>query len=164
MAYDDIINAEAQRSQVDPDLLRSMMKQESAGNPTAVSKVGASGLMQLMPATAKELGVSNIFDPQQNIAGGAKYVRQLIDKYGNVDHAVMAYSVGPGKFDKFLSGEVKSLPNETTQYGDKVSANFANLKKGIMPQENAANVDAWLGQSKAPVGGIQSADAWLGAG
>lgn len=164
MAYDDIINAEAQRNQVDPDLLRAMMRQESGGNPTAVSKAGASGLMQLMPATAKELGVSNIFDPQQNIAGGAKYVRQLIDKYGNVDHAVQAYNVGPGKFDKFLAGEIKSLPQETVQYGDKVSANFANLKKGIMPQENAANVDAWLGQSKAPTGGVQSADAWLGAG
>lgn len=164
MAYDDIINAEAQRNQVDPDLLRAMMQQESGGNPTAVSKAGASGLMQLMPATAKELGVSNIFDPQQNIAGGAKYVRQLIDKYGNVDHAVQAYNVGPGKFDKFLAGEIKSLPQETVQYGDKVSANFSNLKKGIMPQENAANVDAWLGQSKAPTGGVQSADAWLGAG
>lgn len=164
MAYDDIINAEAQRNQVDPDLLRAMMRQESGGNPTAVSKAGASGLMQLMPATAKELGVSNIFDPQQNIAGGAKYVRQLIDKYGNVDHAVQAYNVGPGKFDKFLAGEIKSLPQETLQYGDKVSANFANLKKGIMPQQNAANVDAWLGQSKAPTGGVQSADAWLGAG
>lgn len=164
MAYDDIINAEAQRNQVDPDLLRAMMRQESGGNPTAVSKAGASGLMQLMPATAKELGVSNIFDPQQNIAGGAKYVRQLIDKYGNVDHAVQAYNVGPGKFDKFLAGEIKSLPQETVQYGDKVSANFANLKKGIMPQENAANVDAWLGQSKGPTGGVQSADAWLGAG
>lgn len=163
MAYDDIINAEAQRNQVDPDLLRAMMRQESGGNPTAVSKAGASGLMQLMPATAKELGVSNIFDPQQNIAGGAKYVRQLIDKYGNVDHAVQAYNVGPGRFDKFLAGEIKALPQETVQYGDKVSANFVNLKKGIMPQENAANVDAWLGQSKGPTGGVQSADAWLGA-
>lgn len=164
MAYDDIINAEAQRNQVDPDLLRAMMRQESGGNPTAVSKAGASGLMQLMPATAKELGVSNIFDPQQNIAGGAKYVRQLIDKYGNVDHAVQAYNVGPGRFDKFLAGEIKSLPQETVQYGDKVSANFANLKKGVMPQQNSANVDAWLGQSTAPTGGVQSADAWLGGG
>lgn len=163
MAYDDIINAEAQRNQVDPDLVRSMMQQESRGVPTAVSQKGASGLMQLMPATAKELGVSNIFDPQQNIAGGTKYLRQLIDKYGNVEHAVMAYNMGPSAFDQYQSGK-RELPKETAQYGDKVSANFANLKKGIMPQENAANVDAWLGQGKEPTGGMQSVDAWLGAG
>ena len=163
MAYDDIINAEAQRNQVDPDLVRSMVLQESRGVPTAVSPKGASGLMQLMPATAKDLGVSNIFDPKQNIAGGTKYLRQLIDKYGNVEHAVMAYNMGPGAFDQYQAGQ-RELPKETAQYGDKVSANFANLKKGIMPQENAANVDAWLGKGNAPTGGVQSADAWLGAG
>lgn len=161
--YDDLINEASAKYGVDPDLPRAMMQQESRGNPNAVSRVGASGLMQLMPATAKELGVTNIFDPAQNIDGGIRYLSQLLGKYGDVEKAVQAYNMGPGAFDKYQAGERK-LPGETADYLGKVSTNFANLKKGIMPQQNAANVDAWLGQSAAPTGGVQSADAWLGGG
>lgn len=161
--YDDLITAASAKYGVDPDLPRAMMQQESHGNPNAVSRVGASGLMQLMPATAKDLGVTNIFDPAQNIDGGVRYLSQLLNKYGDVDKAVQAYNMGPGAFDKYEAGERK-LPGETADYLGKVSSNFANLKKGIMPQQNSANVDAWLGQGAAPTTGVQSADAWLGGG
>lgn len=164
MAYDDIINAAGKQYGLDPDLLRAQMMQESRGNPNAVSPKGAFGLMQLMPATAKELGVTDIADPQQNIMGGAKYMRQLVDKYGDIDSAVQAYNMGPGAFDKYKAGE-RGLPKETAGYLDKVSSNFANLKKGIMPaaQDNAS-VDAWLGQAPQPQGGVSNVDAWLGGG
>lgn len=164
MAYDDIINAAGQKYGIDPDLLRAQMMQESKGNPKAISPKGASGLMQLMPGTAKELGVDNIFDPQQNIMGGAKYMRQLIDKYGDLDSAVQAYNMGPGAFDKFKAGN-GSIPKETSDYLNLVSSNFSKLKQGVTPQpmENKGALDAWLGQEKpSQEGKATTLDAWLG--
>jgi len=167
MAYDDIINAAGQQYGVDPDLLRAQMMQESGGNPNAVSKRGAMGLMQLMPGTASDMGVSNIKDPSQNIMGGAKYMRQLIDKYGDIDKAVQAYNVGPNAFDEIQSGKRK-LPQETSEYLDRVSTNFGNLKKGItqQPAKNpTADLDEWLGRSRAQDnGGASTLDEWLGRG
>lgn len=167
MAYDDIINAAGQQYGIDPDLLRAQMMQESGGNPNAVSKRGAMGLMQLMPGTAADMGVSNIKDPNQNIMGGAKYMRQLIDKYGDIDKAVQAYNVGPGAFDEIQSGKRK-LPQETSEYLDRVSTNFGNLKKGITQQpatNPTADLDEWLGRSKAQdKGGASTLDEWLGRG
>src|SRR5437868_135939 len=128
MAYDDIINAAGQQYGIDPDLLRAQMMRESQGNPKAVSPKGAFGLMQLMPGTAQDLGVTNIADPQQNIMGGAKYMRQLIDKYGDLDKAVQAYNMGPAAYDKYAAGQ-RGLPEETAKYLDRVSSTFAELKK-----------------------------------
>lgn len=164
MAYDDIINAAGQQYGIDPDLLRAQMMRESQGNPKAVSPKGALGLMQLMPGTAQDLGVTNITDPQQNIMGGAKYMRQLIDKYGDLDKAVQAYNMGPTAYDKYASGQ-RPLPEETSKYLDRVSSTFAELKKGIMPQQiSTTTADEWLGQSKPATGGVSTVDAWLGAG
>lgn len=165
--YDDLINAASAKYGVDPDLPRAMMQQESRGNPNAVSRVGASGLMQLMPATAKELGVTNIFDPAQNIDGGVRYLSQLLGKYGDVEKAVQAYNMGPGAFDKYQAGERK-LPGETADYLGKVSTNFANLKKGIMPQQqptqNTEFADAFWGSAPSqPKADTSFADAFWGA-
>jgi soluble lytic murein transglycosylase-like protein len=87
---------------VDPNLVLAVMQQESGGNPTIGSSAGSRGLMQLMPATAKELGVKNITDPVQNLEGGVKYLKQQLDRFGgDVDKALAAYNAGPGAVQKY---------------------------------------------------------------
>ena len=87
---------------VDKRLIVAVARRESAFNPNAVSRVGACGLMQLMPATARVLGISDIFDVRQNIFGGAQYLRQLLDTYnGDVDRTLAAYNAGPGAVEKY---------------------------------------------------------------
>lgn len=101
----------AQKYGVDPCLVRAVIHAESRWNPAAVSPAGASGLMQLMPATAKSLGVTDIFDPSQNIDGGVRFLAGLLKKYGSVDVALAAYNFGPGNVDKG-----RSWPKETRDY------------------------------------------------
>lgn len=99
--YDDIINEAAQTYGLDPKLLRAVIKQESDYNNSDQSHVGASGLMQLMPETAKELGVTNVWDPRQNIMGGSKYLAQQLKRFnGDVKLALAAYNAGPGRVIK----------------------------------------------------------------
>ncbi len=81
-SFDGIIEDAARRYGVDPALIRAVMEAESAGDPSAVSPAGAQGLMQLMPETARELGVTDPFDPEQNILAGTRYLRMLLDRYG----------------------------------------------------------------------------------
>ncbi len=93
--YDDVFHAAGKEWNVDPLLLKAMATQESAGNPKAISKAGAMGLMQIMPGTAKGLGVTNAFDPVQSIYGAAKLMNEALDAEGSAERALLYYHGGP---------------------------------------------------------------------
>lgn len=117
--FEESIIRHSRREQVAADLVRAVIQVESAFNPVAVSSKGAMGLMQLMPATAVELGVANPFDPDQNIRGGVQYLRRLLDRYnGNVELALAAYNAGMGNVEKY--GDVPPF-KETKNYVKKVT-------------------------------------------
>jgi soluble lytic murein transglycosylase-like protein len=100
--FDDFVLAHAQRHALRPELVRAVIQVESGYNPGATSPKGAMGLMQLMPATARALGVRNPYDPEDNIRGGTAYLRQLLDKYeGNEQLALAAYNAGSGAVDRY---------------------------------------------------------------
>jgi len=99
-AYDDLIRSNAQEQGIRVDLVRAVMQVESAFNPLARSAKGALGLMQLMPATIKQFGVANPFNPAENIRAGVAYLRELLDRYQNNEQlALAAYNAGPGAVD-----------------------------------------------------------------
>ncbi len=98
---DLLIDQASAREDVDPDLVRALIHQESGNLPCAVSAKGAQGLMQLMPETAGELGVTDPFDPRQNVEAGTKLLKQLLTKYnGDISLALSAYNAGPGRVDR----------------------------------------------------------------
>ena len=117
-----------------PSLVKAVIQVESAGKPKAISSKGAGGLMQLMPGTAKDLGVADRFDPEQNVEGGSRYLQQMISKYGETDIALAAYNWGPLNIDKAISKlkaegkrvtwanikEIVKVPEETRLYVNKV--------------------------------------------
>jgi soluble lytic murein transglycosylase len=123
----------AQHHHVQPALLLAVMKAESSFNPTAVSKAGAVGLMQLIPETAIRHGVRNLYDANDNITGGAKHLRYLLDRFhGNVRLALAAYNAGERKVDRY--GQIPPY-KETQDYVKKVLVYYRSYKKDgwIMP-------------------------------
>ncbi|MFZ4621111.1 MAG: transglycosylase SLT domain-containing protein [Bacteroidota bacterium] len=116
--YDEIIADAAERHGVDSSLIKAVIATESAGNPKAMSSANAKGLMQLIDSTATMVGVKNVWDPKQNINGGTKYLKQLLDKFdGNVKMAVASYNAGPARVEKHKG--IPPIP-ETQKYVKKV--------------------------------------------
>jgi hypothetical protein len=120
--FDAFIDRYAGLHRVEPALIRAIMHTESAFNPAARSHAGAIGLMQLMPSTARELGV-NPWVPEQNIEGGVRYFSQLLKTFGGVELALVAYNAGPGFAQRYARGQV-ALYGETRDYVRKVLSRF----------------------------------------
>ena len=130
-AYDEIIAEAAAAYDLDPELIRAVMRAESAFNPTVVSPAGAQGLMQLMPALAEEMGVGDAFDPRENIMGGAKYLRWLLDRNrGNIPLTLAGYNAGPTIVSKY-----RKVPpfRETQNYVKRITGFLADAKKDALP-------------------------------
>lgn len=96
-SYSSLISSAAQQNGLDENLIKAVISAESSYRSDAVSGAGAMGLMQLMPATASSLGVTDAFDPAQNIGGGAKYLKSLLDRFGDIRLALAAYNTGPSR-------------------------------------------------------------------
>lgn len=123
-AFDHLILASSLRHGVDPALVKAIVHTESAFNPNARSPVGAMGLMQLMPGTARDMGVRNPWDPAQNIEGGVKYLAWLKRQFSNLDHVIAAYNAGLGNVRRF--GGIPPF-RETQNYVRSVNSRYASL-------------------------------------
>jgi len=121
---DEAIDGAAKKYNVDKSFIKAVIKQESSFDPKSTSEAGAMGLMQLMPGTAEELGVTNAYDIQQNVDGGTKYLKNLLNMYGNSkEMALAAYNAGMGTLKKkgvTSTDGINRLPYETRDYVKKV--------------------------------------------
>jgi len=122
----NLIEKYADKNGLDSDFVRAVINQESGYNPNATSKCGAMGLMQLMPGTAQGLGVSNAYDPEQNIQGGTKYLKGLMDRFdNNKSLALAAYNAGPNAVKKY--GGIPPY-QETQNYVKSVISQYDRMK------------------------------------
>jgi len=124
---DQIVREASKVQGVDSDFIRSVIHQESGGNTKAVSRAGARGLMQLMPGTAAQLGVADSFSPEQNVNGGARYLRELLERYhGDAIKALAAYNAGPGAVDRY-----RGVPpyRETRLYVQRIVRQYNSKKQ-----------------------------------
>ncbi len=124
-SFRTIIEGAARRYGVDPALVHAVVQAESGYDPYATSPAGAQGLMQLMPATARALGVRDPYDPVQNVMGGVRYLRGLLDRFGDVQLALAAYNAGPQAVQRY--GGVPPYA-ETRAYVDRVLATWRRLR------------------------------------
>ena len=125
---ENLIEKYAQKNNLDPDFIKAVVKQESGFNPDAKSKCGAMGLMQLMPQTAKGLGVVDAFDPEQNIEGGVKYLKSMLNRFNNDPKlALAAYNAGPAAVQKY--GDIPPY-KETQNYVKNILASYEAIKGG----------------------------------
>jgi len=124
--FERVIRAAAERYRIDADLIHCVIAIESNFDPKAVSPKNARGLMQLMPQTAAQFGVKNIFDPEENINAGTKYLRQLMDKYNNLTLALAAYNAGPERVDQYGRRIPPYL--ETMKYVQRIAKTYAKIK------------------------------------
>jgi 2'-5' RNA ligase len=141
--YDEIINRHAQRTGLDPELVRAVIHQESGGNPAAVSPKGARGPMQLMPGTAQRFGVTDPHDPEQAIRAGTDYLKFLNDRFqGNRDLVLAGYNAGEGAVDRY-----KGIPpyKETQTYVRSINARLASQSTGAQtPQRPKPDLETYL--------------------
>ena len=134
--YDQLVRQSAARNNVDPSLVFALMRQESGFHANALSNKGASGLMQLMPGTARRFGVQNIFDPAQNIEGGTKYLRFLLDMFnGDVKLALAGYNAGENAVVNY--GYQVPPYRETQNYVKNISAKYTRNKTSAKPTKSA---------------------------
>lgn len=123
---DGLVQSNAATFGVDPNLIRAVIANESNFNPNATSNAGAQGLMQLMPQTAASLGVTNSYDPTQNVWGGTRYLRSMLDRFGgDTSKAIAAYNAGPEAVEKY--GGVPPYP-ETQAYVNNVLGTYEQYK------------------------------------
>ncbi len=122
------IDEAAAETKIDSTVIASVIRAESGGDPKAVSKAGAKGLMQLIDGTARDLNVADVFDPQENIKAGSRYLRRMLDRFGDLDTALAAYNAGPGNVEKY--GGVPPFA-ETENYVRKVNEFVQKATSGI---------------------------------
>ena len=128
--FDDLISDAARDHRLPPALLKAVIAAESHFNPGAVSPKGAQGLMQLMPATSRQLGVGDPFTAEENVRGGARYLRELVDRFGDLSRALAAYNAGPSVVDQY--GGIPPY-RETRQYVDRVLTYYRRYHGDFAP-------------------------------
>lgn len=137
--YGAIIYREANRNRLPPELVAAVVEAESDFRPRLISGKNAKGLMQIIPSTGDDLGVGNLFDPEQNVAAGSRYLRYLLDRFGSLHLALAAYNAGEGNIEKF--GGIPPFP-ETQNYIQRVSSTTKYYRQRVR--------DTYLVSSRIP--------------